>query len=90
MQIDVISGIRPGCRVSIFGESEFGCTSLRLICIPSSVGKMGTKCFVYCRQLVTVTFEPSSKLSILPEATFGGFISLESICIPSSVETIST
>jgi hypothetical protein len=66
------------------------CSSLRSICIPSSVEKLGKDCFSLCESLSTVTFESGSKLSSIEEFAFAYCSSLSSICIPSSLKTILT
>jgi hypothetical protein len=78
-----------GCRVSSFGHSAFCACSLQSICIPSTLETMGAYCFMSCYQLETVTFEPGSKLSMFSEDAFACCRSLQSIWLPSSLESIS-
>jgi hypothetical protein len=66
------------------------CSSLRSICIPSSVTAIPSRCFSYCTQLSSVKFEAGSRISTLGESAFHSCASLQSICLPSSVETVST
>jgi hypothetical protein len=60
----------------------------RSICIPSSVERLGDRCFSRSADLCVVTFEPESKLSRIGDSAFVGCSSLSSICIPGSVEIL--
>jgi hypothetical protein len=81
-----------GCvdEFSILRESALArCSSLRSICIPSSIETISDSCFAECDHLLMVTFESHSKLSTLGERAFELCSQLHTICIPSSTETIS-
>ena len=68
------------------------CTSLTSIEIPASVETIGTATFKGCTALTTVTFEKRSQLKTIngdfEAGAFQNCISLTSIEIPASVETI--
>ena len=68
------------------------CTSLTSIEIPASVETIGAATFSYCTALTTVTFEKRSQLKTIngnfEAGAFQNCISLTSIEIPASVETI--
>jgi hypothetical protein len=50
---------------------------------------LGTWCFDGCRSLTSVRFEPNSNLTRIDSFDFSGCSTLNSICIPSSVEVIA-
>jgi hypothetical protein len=71
-------------------ESAFEkCSSLKSICIPSTVTVIGRQCFINCKALVSITFESGSRLEEIPEKAFFGCERLRSICIPESVRSLS-
>ena len=75
------------------GNGAFGnCTSLKTIHIPSSVQIIEESAFANCKNLQIITFGESSKLSIIKgtsqSGAFAGCVSLSSITIPASVDTI--
>jgi hypothetical protein len=47
------------------------------------------ECFCRCGNLSDLTFESDCKVSIVDQSAFWNCSSLQSICIPSSIETIS-
>jgi hypothetical protein len=48
----------PGCQLLSFPESLFkGCSSLRSICIPSSIETISPRCFAGCGNLGNIIIE---------------------------------
>jgi hypothetical protein len=79
-----------GSDISTLGALAFeGCSSLREICVPSSVHRVCHSCFRNFQNLSSLTFEPDCHISHLGESAFSSCASLQSICIPASVETIA-
>jgi hypothetical protein len=85
-----------GSRIRVLGEGAFGfLQSLKSICIPASVEVLGSHCFVdlYVEEpfspVESITFESGSRLSELQGWTFSGCMSLKSICLPASVQTLT-
>jgi hypothetical protein len=56
--------------------------------IPVSVESLSTSCFLGCESLSSVTFEPGSRLRHIDEGAFSTRSSLESFCIPASLQLI--
>jgi hypothetical protein len=73
-------------RSSAFEEYD----ALITICIPSSVGVIGRRCFAGCNHLRKVRFGSDSHLVRIEMFAFEGCSSLRSICIPSSVREIES
>jgi hypothetical protein len=63
--------------------------SLRSICVPASVIKLGQECFQNCRSMQSVTFDRGSHLSAVGDMAFARCVSLTSITIPGSVTAVS-
>jgi hypothetical protein len=72
--------------LSRIGSIAFAlCSSLSVICIPSSVQVLSERCFVKCEALLSVGFDVPSNLSCIHKHAFLSCSSLASICVPSSV-----
>jgi hypothetical protein len=65
-------------------ESTFFCSSLQSSVIPSTVQILGSKCFLYCKSLSSVSFESNSHLARIESKAFL-CSSLQSILIPRNV-----
>jgi hypothetical protein len=76
------------------------CSSLSSVCVRSSVGTLGEDFFWKCRSLLTshpspvsyvesVTFEPGLKLGEVEGRAFAGCVSLQTICLPHSLQIIT-
>jgi hypothetical protein len=63
---------------------------LESICIPASVERFCRRCFCRCVSIITLTFETNSRLTQMDDEAFSGCSSLKSICIPASVQMISS
>ena len=63
-------------------------TGLKSITIPSSVQYIGSECFIDCRNLDIVDFEPGSKFKNIPKYCFA-YSGLKTICLPASIEVIN-
>jgi hypothetical protein len=59
------------------------------MCIPSSVESITQFCFSCCTALSEFRFEAGGRVSVLGERVFAFCTALESIRIPSSLETIA-
>jgi hypothetical protein len=77
-----------GSTVSVFGKRAFCNSPLQSIFIPSSVENLHPLSFSGCKSLSSVLFESGSKLSVIQRGAFSVCSSLQSICIPSSVQTL--
>jgi hypothetical protein len=93
-----------GSQLRIIEQFAFAeCVSVVSICIPASVENLEDDCFGgifpdetdhcdccfrFCISLESITFEKDSKLKKIGERAFPGWISLRSICISASVESI--
>jgi hypothetical protein len=78
----------PDSSLTEFKEECFSnCLSLRSIRIPGSVEGLGRLCFHNCSKLKVVEFESESKLTRIGEFCFYQ-CSLETVCIPRSVEIV--
>jgi hypothetical protein len=76
----------PGCQLSVLCDSAFsGCSSLRSICIPSSVTELRAFCFKGCKTLSVVRFDRNCRVATFRAYIFEGCDSLLAICIPASV-----
>jgi hypothetical protein len=62
--------------------------SLSSICLPSSVEKLGYRCFDDCRSLSSITFEPNCELWCIECDAFGNCSSLSSICLPRKLRKL--
>jgi hypothetical protein len=72
--------------IEIIDKMAFGsCESLSRMSIPASIDKVGGRCFVDCKSLISVTFESPSHLTILEEL---GTLQIANLEIPDSVEVI--
>jgi hypothetical protein len=94
-----------GSKVSSIGRAAVEeCYLLHPICIPSSVETISSSCFHHCTKPAGVTFEPvfqgcenianlnfesGRQICNLGRDAFGSCSSLESICIPYSVQVVS-
>lgn len=63
--------------------------ALKTITIPNKLQSMGVLAFNNCTSLTNVKFE-TTRLSIIPRASFYGCSSLDNVIIPSSVNTIDS
>ena len=73
-----------------FGDSSFASTKIKEIEIPSSVQKIGNKCFFSCSHLEKVTFAEGSKLTTIESEAFQFCKKLLEIALPDSLEEIKT
>jgi hypothetical protein len=71
--------------VQIAGRDK---STLKSICIPSSVGMFAYNCFHECNSLSIVAFERGSSLSVIGTEAFHYSWWISSICIPASVEIL--
>jgi len=69
----------------VFGDTNSTVTS---VTIPNSVTSIEYYAFAYCSKLASVTFIPTSSVTLIGEAAFRGCTSLTSIVIPESVTSI--
>jgi hypothetical protein len=69
----------------VFGDTNSSVTS---VTIPNSVTSIEYYAFAYCSKLVSVTFNPTSSVTLIGEAAFRGCASLTNIVIPESVTSI--
>jgi hypothetical protein len=84
--VDVTSA--PGSRLTRLEAHCFaGMTSLRSICIPSSVVIICSGCFNGCYGLCSVVFEPNSQLRRIEKEAFC-CARITSVSIPNSVELL--
>jgi hypothetical protein len=74
-------------RLRRLNAKAFLRSSLRSIHIPSNVEIIGT-CFADCNNLSIVPFESNSGRSVLEENVFLGCSALETIWIPSHLQTL--
>ena len=63
--------------------------TLKTITIPNKVQMMGSLVFNNCTSLTNITFK-TTRLSIIPRASFYGCKSLDNVIIPASVNTIDS
>jgi hypothetical protein len=70
-------------------DEAFSFSSLQSILIPSSVEILGSKCFLWCKSLSSITFESNSRLARIESEAFS-FSSLQSISIPRNVEILGS
>jgi hypothetical protein len=75
-------------EIQFLASALLVCSSLRSICIPSSIETIADNCLFACANLSHLTFESTCQALILSECAFEG-ASLRSICLPSSIQTIS-
>jgi hypothetical protein len=83
-----IVSFEPHSRLRRIGARAFVESSLRSIDIPPSVEIIGRRCFQYCSHLSIVRFELDSQLSVLEDDAFECCGSLETIWIPSHLQTL--
>jgi hypothetical protein len=62
--------------------------AMKILCIPSSVTAMASRCFVSCNRVSAVVLERSCRVTVFADDAFAECQSLKSICIPSFVETL--
>lgn len=76
--------------ITEFSELAFNnAKTLKTITIPNKVQSMGALAFNNCTSLTNVTFK-TTRLSIIPRASYYGCSSLDNVIIPSSVNTIDS
>jgi hypothetical protein len=83
-----IVSFEPNSRLLRIGMKAFSESSLRFIDIPSSVEIIGESCFAFCDELSIVGFELTSRLSVLEKDIFADCRALETICIPTHLQTL--
>jgi hypothetical protein len=80
-----------GSRVRYFGDSVFaGCARLTSVHIPGTVAKMGSCCFVDCRNLRLVTVQNGSVMSAIGDSAFSACPSLQAIDLPPDLGELSS
>jgi hypothetical protein len=88
---------QSGSELKTVAASTFeGCTSLKSICFPASLERLPSHVFVHAplgephgiSPVETITFESGSRLREILGASFYGCHSLQSICIPASVQRL--
>lgn len=72
--------------VTTIGESAFSGSNIQEIVIPETVITIGDRCFSNCKDLVKITLPDN--MTQLPFYIFGGCTKLETIQLPSKLETI--
>lgn len=76
--------------ITEFSDMAFSnAKALKTITIPNKLQSMGVLAFNNCTSLTNVTFK-TTRLSIIPRASFYGCSSLDNVIIPSSVNTIES
>lgn len=75
----------PQGIVEIREDAFADAMNLKSVHISDSVKKIGTDCFMSCRELSSVVFSEDSNLASIEESAFYRCYSLQSIEIPSSV-----
>ena len=76
--------------ITEFSDMAFSnAKALKTITIPNKLQRMGVLAFNNCTSLTNVTFK-TTRLSIIPRASFYGCSSLDNVIIPSSVNTIES
>jgi hypothetical protein len=83
-----LSSIEIPDSVTTIGNSAFRNSGLTSIIIPNSVTTILPGAFENCTDLLSVTFTPTSTLTIINSYVFYGCSSLTSIIIPNSVTII--
>jgi hypothetical protein len=73
-----------------FGKSAFVYSDIESITIPSTVERLGYECLYFCKSLVSVIFEPGSKLRDIGKRAFHSSSNLSSIQIPKDVEKLGS
>jgi hypothetical protein len=81
--------IDSGCKLSKIGKRAFSWSSLRSVCIPSSVEVIYEFSFEGCDHLLDFSFEAGGQITNPSESAFQDCFVLRSICIASSIEVIS-
>jgi hypothetical protein len=69
--------------------SSFETSTLRAICVPANVERLGNACFVSSSGLLVVNFERNSRLKKIGMSVFYQ-TRLSTICVPSSIEIIQS
>jgi hypothetical protein len=82
-----IVSFEPNSRLRRIGAKAFLRSSLRCIDIPSNVETIGQCCFSFCRDLSIVRFALNSRLCAIEQDAFECCGSLETIWIPSHLQT---
>jgi hypothetical protein len=86
--IDFASMSSGKSDVRKLGPRAFACTRIQKIEIPQSVLELGPSCFQDCRELVEVTFNGTTQVTVFPQCCFSGCHLLPRIIIPSKVREI--
>ena len=77
-------------KLTTIDYSAFGGTAIASLTIPNSVTTIGNSSFSGCNKLVTVTFEETSKVSLISSNCFSSCSSLTGIDIPNSVTAVGS
>ena len=81
---------RQEYTVTAIGDKAFeGYLNLSSVTIPASVKSIGERAFLYCNNIVSVSFADDSQLETIGYQVFYSCYSLAAITIPASVITIS-
>jgi hypothetical protein len=79
---DFLVDFSENCLVRYIGDEPE-------VSIPTDIVAISAGCFSFCEEVLSVSIWTACTVSILEESAFHFRMSLQSICIPSSIDTIS-